>query len=96
VRWVALADSSGKGIKVTGMQPVGFSALPYTAEDLDPGLTKKQQHPFNLNERPFISLHIDLGQRGVGGDNSWGALPHAPYRLTGNKYSYSYMIEPLQ
>lgn len=96
VRWVALADSSGKGIKVTGMQPVGFSALPYTAEDLDPGLTKKQQHPFNLNERPFISLHIDLEQRGVGGDNSWGALPHAPYRLTGNKYSYSYMIEPLQ
>lgn len=96
VRWVALEDASGNGIKITGMQPIGFSALPYMAEDLDPGLTKKQQHPFNLNERPFISLHIDLKQRGVGGDNSWGALPHAPYLLTGKKYAYSYIIEPLQ
>ncbi|GAB3427277.1 beta-galactosidase, LacZ type [Niabella aquatica] len=95
VRWLALADASGKGIKVIGMQPIGFSALPYMAEDLDPGLTRKQQHPADLHERPFISLHIDLGQRGVGGDNSWGALPHASYRLTAKKYTYSYIIEPL-
>lgn len=48
------------------------------AEDLDPGNTKKQQHPSDLNERKFISVHIDLNQSGLGGDNSWGTYPHAP------------------
>ncbi len=94
-RWVEFYDDQKRGIRITGMQPICFSALPYTAEDMDPGVTKKQQHPSDLNERKFMSVHIDLNQRGVGGDNSWGAYPHAPYLLTKNKYTYSYMIEPV-
>ena len=96
VRWVKLNSQNGSGIKISGVQPICFSALPYTAEDLDPGITKKNQHPSDLNERNFISLHVDLKQRGVGGDNSWGALPHEKYLLKANKYSYSYIIEPLK
>lgn len=96
VRWVQLVDSSGFGVRITGLQPVCFSALPYTAEDLDPGLTKKQRHPSDLVEREFISLHLDLKQRGVGGDNSWGALPHEAYLLKDKKYEYSYIIEPVR
>ena len=96
VRWVTFADDDGNGIKFTGMQPICFSALPYTAEDMDPGLTKKNQHPSDLNERNFISLHIDLNQRGVGGDNSWGAYPHEKYLMKAKTYSYSYIIEPLK
>lgn len=95
VRWVQLYDDNKQGIKITGLQPICFSALPYTTEDLDPGVTKKQQHPSDLNERKFISVHIDLNQRGVGGDNSWGAYPHAAYLLTKNSYTYSYIIEPI-
>ncbi len=95
IRWVQFYDNQNQGIKITGLQPVCFSALPYTAEDLDPGDTKKQQHPSDLNEQNFISVHIDLNQRGVGGDNSWGAYPHAPYLLTNNSYTYSYIIEPV-
>ncbi len=95
IRWVQFYDDQKHGIKVTGTQPVCFSALPYITEDLDPGVTKKQQHPANLNERKFLSVQIDLNQRGVGGDNSWGAYPHAPYMLTNNKYTYSYIIEPV-
>ena len=83
------------GIKITGLQPISFSALPYLTEDLDPGNTKKQQHPSDLNERKFISVHIDLNQRGLGGDNSWGAMPHEPYLLKANQYQYSYIIEPV-
>jgi beta-galactosidase len=96
VRWIKLLNSDGNGIKISGIQPICFSALPYTAEDFDPGITKKSQHPSDLNERDFISLHVDLVQRGVGGDNSWGALPHEKYLLKANKYSYSYIIEPLK
>ncbi len=94
IRWVQFYENSNHGLKITGVQPICFSALPYTTEDLDPGMTKKQQHPSDLNEQNFISVQIDLNQRGVGGDNSWGAYPHAPYLLTDKSYSYSYIIEP--
>ncbi|MCU0394686.1 MAG: DUF4981 domain-containing protein [Chitinophagaceae bacterium] len=94
VRWVTLANAGGRGVRITGLQPLGFSALPYTAEDLDPGITKKNQHPSDLPERNFISLHVDGAQRGVGGDNSWGALPHAPYLLKDKQYRYAFVIEP--
>ncbi|MCA0383564.1 MAG: hypothetical protein LCH58_15500 [Bacteroidetes bacterium] len=49
---------------------------------------------FNLNQCGFMFIHIDLNQRGVGGDNSWGAYTHAPYLLTAKTYSYSYIKEP--
>jgi len=78
---------------VQGLQPLGFSAINHQTEDLDPGLTKKQQHPTDIKPRKGVFLNIDLKQRGVGGDNSWGALPHQPYRLLDKKYSYSYVIK---
>lgn len=96
IRWVKFTNATGAGVKFTGNQPICFSALPYLAEDLDPGITKKNQHPSDLNEKNFISVHIDLNQRGVGGDNSWGALPHEQYLLKAKKYAYSYIIEPVK
>ena len=95
IRWLQLYQTDKPGIKITGLQPISFSALPYLTEDLDPGNTKKQQHPSDLNERKFINVHIDLNQRGLGGDNSWGAMPHEPYLLKANQYQYSYIIEPV-
>lgn len=95
VRWVQLTENSNFGIKIVGLEPICFSALPYLDEDLDPGLTKKRQHPADLNERDFINLHIDLKQRGLGGDNSWGALPHKQYRLTQKQYAYGFIIQPV-
>lgn len=95
VRWLQLFNQQNEGIQITGLQPICFSALPYMTEDLDPGVTKKNQHPADLNERKFITVQIDLNQRGVGGDNSWGAYPHKPYLLTNKNYTYSYIIEPV-
>lgn len=92
VRWFKLTNQEGKGLMIEGLQPIGFSAINHMAEDLDPGLTKKQQHPTDVKPRRDVYLNIDLKQRGVGGDNSWGALPHQPYRLLDKKYSYSYVI----
>jgi hypothetical protein len=31
---------------------------------------------------------------GVGGDNSWGALPHEQYQLKNKEYSYGFVIKP--
>jgi len=95
-RWVSFYSDGNEGITVSGLQPICFSALPYTTEDLDAGITKKNRHPSDLNERPFMSVQIDLNQRGVGGDDSWGSLPHKQYLLKKNTYSYSYIIEPIQ
>ena len=95
VRWFELTNQQGEGIHIEGMQPICFSALKMTDEDLDPGLTKKQQHPTEIKLRGNINLHIDFKQRGVGGDDSWGALPHKEYRLTDKQYSYSYNISLL-
>ena len=93
VRWLTLTNDKGVGIKIEGSQPICFSAINNLAEDLDPGLTKKQQHPTDIKPRKNVFVNIDLKQRGVGGDNSWGALPHDPYRLLEKKYHYTYVIK---
>ncbi|MEO6722942.1 MAG: glycoside hydrolase family 2 TIM barrel-domain containing protein [Ferruginibacter sp.] len=96
VRWLTLTNKDGSGLLVEGIQPVCFSAINNKDEDLDPGDTKKQQHWIDVKPRREVYLHVDLKQRGVGGDNSWGALPHEPYRLLEKKYSYSYVLRLIE
>lgn len=96
VRWLSLTDADGKGLQIEGIQPICFSATDIATEELDPGLTKKQQHPSDLRPHDAVFLHIDLKQRGVGGDNSWGALPHEQYRLLDKQYTYGYVMRLIQ
>jgi len=95
VRWLELTDGQGRGIRIAGAQPIAFTAINHSTEDLDPGLSKKQQHPTDLPPRDQVFLSIDLKQRGIGGDDSWGAYPHREYLLLDKKYSYSYTISLL-
>jgi beta-galactosidase len=95
VRWATFTDDQGRGLKITGMPLLSMSALHFSMEDLDPGKTKKNIHPPDLDPRPEIYLNIDYKQMGVGGDNSWGALPHDKYRLFPKEYSYAFKINPL-
>ena len=95
VRWLELTDNEGVGLRIEGLQPLSISAMPYRAEDLDPGLTKKQMHYSDIEPRREVVLSVDLAQRGVGGDNTWGAQPHDPYRLTADRYEYGYIIRPI-
>ena len=95
MRWLELTDSEGVGIRVEGLQPLSICAMPYRAEDLDPGLSKKQMHYSDIEPRREVVLNVDLAQRGVGGDHAWGAQPHDPYRLTADRYEYGYIIRPI-
>jgi len=95
VRWFTLTNKQGKGLMVEGTQPICFSAINHSTESLDPGMTKKQQHPADLEPQKRVFVNIDLTQRGLGGDDSWGALPHNEYRLLDKKYSYSYVLRLL-
>ncbi|WP_017256955.1 glycoside hydrolase family 2 TIM barrel-domain containing protein [Pedobacter arcticus] len=96
VRWLNVHDKNGNGIQIKGLQALEFSLLPNNAEDFDPGLNKKNQHPADVPVRNFNVLSIDLKQRGLGGDNSWGALPHGKYLLNNKIYEYSYSIKPFK
>jgi beta-galactosidase len=95
MRWLKLTNTEGVGISVEGLQPLCFSAMPQLTEDFDEGNTKKNRHVTDIIKRPFVTLHVDLAQRGVGGDTSWGAEPHEPYRLKAKKYSYGFVIKPI-
>jgi len=92
VRWLALQNANGKGLKITGDQPLSFSAMNVSTENIDPGKTKDQRHTNDIHPEDKVYLHVDYAQRGVGGDNSWGAPPHEQYLLNAPKYSYSYTI----
>jgi beta-galactosidase len=42
-----------------------------------------------------LYFNIDLAQRGLGGDDSWGAMPHDQYLLTAHSYSYGFTLSPV-
>ena len=55
---------------MTGLQPLNVSALDVTPEDLDPGFRKHQMHTSDVvHNRTNVFLNVDLGQRGLGGDD---------------------------
>ncbi|HAZ03901.1 MAG TPA: beta-galactosidase [Marinilabiliales bacterium] len=97
VRTVSFTDSTGFGLVVEGINtPVCFNARNNSDEDFDPGLTKKQQHPVDVPKRKSLYVNIDFKQMGVGGNDSWGALPLDKYRLMDKKYEYSFLIRPVK
>ncbi len=94
-RWLKLTNTEGVGISVEGLQPLCFSAMSQLTEDFDEGNSKKNRHVTDIIKQPFVTLHVDLAQRGVGGDTSWGAETHEEYRLKAKKYTYGFVIRPI-
>jgi beta-galactosidase len=92
VRWLTLTNKDGVGLKITGTQPLSVKVAHNPADDLDFGTTRKNTHPSDVTPRKDVYLNVDYLQRGVGGDDSWGALPHKRYRLLGDSYEYEYEI----
>jgi beta-galactosidase len=57
----------------------------------------ESKHTIDIKERDLVELHIDLGQRGVGGDDSWGARPQKKYQMIGNKkHTYGFTLIPFE
>lgn len=91
----AAVYNGNNGISIVGLQPLNVTLLPVNHADLDPGLTRKQMHPTDIvYSLDNVYLNVDLAQRGLGGDNSWGALPHDQYRLLDRHYTYSFTLSP--
>ncbi len=103
-RWLTLTDSKGAGLLVSGNPMFSFSALHFLHNDFSsPGnlannrkdAYKVNTHTIDLEPRNLVALNIDLGQMGVGGDNSWGARTHREYRFEEMNYTYSFRLRGL-
>jgi beta-galactosidase len=92
VRWLALTNSEGGGLLFQGKPYLSVSAWPYSQEELT--------NAMHVNELPrdskTITVNIDGGQMGVGGDDSWGALPYPEYTLPPVYRNYSFVLRPLK
>ncbi|MGK0414158.1 MAG: beta-galactosidase [Polaribacter sp.] len=102
-RWLALSNDSKNGLLIisTDKNLISFSALHMENEDFDTteGLayknSNKNKHTTDIKEKKLVQLNIDLGQRGVAGDDSWYSKPQEKYQFTGDKtYSYSFYLVP--
>jgi beta-galactosidase len=103
-RWLTLTDDNGTGILVSGDPLICFAALNNIHDDFEsPGKLSQYRkdaktantHTIDVKPRELVNLNIDMGQMGVGGDNSWGAPIHPEYRLLEKKYEYSFRIRPV-
>jgi beta-galactosidase len=103
-RWLTLTDDNGTGILVCGDPLICFAALNNIHDDFEsPGKLSQYRkdaitantHTIDVKPRDLVNLNVDLGQMGVGGDNSWGARIHPQYRFLDMKYEYSFRIRPV-
>jgi len=93
-RWIAFTDQSGAGLLATGMPVLSWSALFYTQEDLTQ-VSRGTKHTYDLQKRDNVSVNLDFKQMGLGGDDSWGAIPHEQYQLDAVEYNYRFRLSPL-
>ncbi len=95
-RWLTLTNSAGVGLKIIGQPLFDFSAQKFTTDDFDlGGFEKPFKHTCDLVPKDFITLHVDFGQMGVGGDDSWGAQTHDEYKLFPKPYSLRFVLQPI-
>jgi beta-galactosidase len=91
VRWMAIVNKNQQGLMIIGDKPLSMSASTWSVEELD-----NLHHYWQLTPTHKIEVNMDALQRGVGGDNSWGADVHEIYRLMDKKYSYGFVLKPFK
>lgn len=102
-RWLALSNNNNAGLLIaTGSENLlSFSALHMENEDFDTtdGIDYEnsniRKHTIDIKEKNLVQLNIDLGQRGVAGDDSWRSKPQEKYQYKGtDKHTYSFYLIP--
>ena len=91
VRYLEIKNEKGEGIKISGVPTFEFNISKYHPEDVEIA-----DHFYKLKPLDATVLRIIYKQMGVGGDDSWRALPHPEYILNPNKiYTLTYEIKPI-
>jgi len=92
-RWLVL-NNGDNGLFFGSEDVFSFSALHVSTTSLDQLTRANYQHLNDIQQTEETYLHIDMKQMGVGGDNSWGARPHMPYRIYAQEYTFKFKIKP--
>ena len=67
--------------------PFGFNVWPYPQTMLD-----NKAHQWELKEADELTVNVDAAMMGVGGDDSWGAHPHAEHMLGAGTYRLVFVL----
>lgn len=92
LREVIFTNALGEGVKIETEGNVGFSALPYTDEDL-----MRAGHYWEMTKRPYTVVHLDAWMRGIGNascGHDVGTMPE--YCVPNKKMSYKLRISPVK
>ncbi len=95
VRWFELRNENCVGIRVSGDELLGFSALHNPIEDFDQKTHDDFRHTNDIVKRDGVFVTADLKMMGVAGDNSWGARPYPQYSIPAQDYTFRFSIEPV-
>ena len=93
VKWMSFTDGKGRGVMISGNQPLNMSVWNTTQDEL--------QKAMHVGEAEVLdgafTVNVDLVQYGLGGTDSWSSASRAyePYRISGKDYSYSFSIKPM-
>lgn len=96
VRWLKLQSTDGHALKITG-DPLFCFNIQFSSQD-DYFTTEGERmrsSVFMVKEKDYY-LNIDYGQKGVGGDNSWGKPVHSEYLVLLRYHKYSFWLQPEQ
>lgn len=106
-RWLALTQKSGQGLLFAADDTFEFNVSNYLLETVDNGETlnndaavgdaPRNKHINDYRASDKVDLFIDCKMQGVGGNNSWGALPEKQYQIVPKetKISYGFTIVPI-
>lgn len=77
VRWVELRDKKGRGIRISGDEPLNVSVWNFPQENIEyRPFNVERRHGGSIEKKNMVWLNIDHRLMGVGGDNTWGAQVH--------------------
>ncbi|MGI8482719.1 MAG: glycoside hydrolase family 2 TIM barrel-domain containing protein [Thermomicrobiales bacterium] len=88
-RWAAITSAQGTGLLAVAEQPVQFSALSFTPEDLD-----RANHTFELLPRDETVVNLDLLMAGLG-SSACGPRPLDRYLIPALEVSFTIYLSPI-
>ncbi len=94
VRWFSVSNRAGIGLLATSDAPFNASVYPFEQGDFDGGNPLQHRHTHDLQPKPYLTLNLDQAQMGLGGDTSWGAVVHPPFRLPAISRQYRIRLQP--
>ena len=99
VRWFRVVDGQGRGLEFYSNAPMEASAMPYTMDQLDDGVSKDKNlgsHSGDLIPAGKTQVFIQQRQFGLGCVNSWGAWPRDEYRVNYGDKDFTFAIKAVR